>query len=101
MNFVLGTFSYQFQTVGTYYYYTPPVDSSGLISMRGVITVVAAQPLTLTAQVSSSGTFTGNYLFFLSLKIFIFIHLFSFYLSSIMCFPIYIQFSHIFSMYNS
>src|SRR5271154_5526790 len=76
MDFVLGTFSYQFQTVGTYYYYTPPVDSNGLISMRGVINVVSAQPLTLTAQVSSSETFTGNYLFFSSLKIFIFIHLF-------------------------
>ncbi len=53
-----GSFSYQFQTIGTYYYYTPPVDGSS-ISMRGVINVVAAQPRTLTVKVSSGG-FTGN-----------------------------------------
>ena len=58
---ILGSFTYQFQTVGTYYYYTPPVDSSGLISMRGVINVVAAQPQTLTVQ-ATSGDFTGKHL---------------------------------------
>ncbi|CAF3637436.1 unnamed protein product [Rotaria sp. Silwood1] len=48
-----GSFSYQFQTIGTYYYWTPAVDQSGLIVMRGVINVVAAQPRTLTVKVSS------------------------------------------------
>jgi hypothetical protein len=32
--------------------------------MRGIINVVAAQPLTLTASVSSSGTYTGKYFSF-------------------------------------
>ncbi|CAF3592631.1 unnamed protein product [Rotaria sordida] len=48
-----GSFSYQFQNTGTYYYWTPAVDQSGLIVMRGVINVVAAQPRTLTVKVSS------------------------------------------------
>ncbi len=55
----IGSFSYQFLTIGTYYYWSTPVDSSGLISLRGVITVVTAQPQTLTVQVTS-GSFTGN-----------------------------------------
>ncbi|CAF4682112.1 unnamed protein product, partial [Rotaria socialis] len=54
-----GSFSYQFQTVGTYYYWTPAVDQSGLIVMRGAINVVAAQPRTLTVKVSS-GSFTAQ-----------------------------------------
>ena len=54
----LGSFSYQFQTVGTYYFYTPPVDQGGQISMRGVINVVAAQPRTMTVQVAAD-SFTG------------------------------------------
>ncbi len=56
----IGSFSYQFLTPGTYYYWSTPVDSSGLISLRGVITVVAAQSQILTVQVSS-GSFTGNF----------------------------------------
>ncbi|CAF5098466.1 unnamed protein product, partial [Rotaria sp. Silwood1] len=40
----------------TYYYWSSFIDSSGLISMRGVITVVPAQPQTLTVKVTS-GTF--------------------------------------------
>lgn len=52
---IVGSFAYQFQTPGTYYYYTPPVDEAGLISMRGVITVVAAQPQTLTVRATSRG----------------------------------------------
>ncbi len=55
----IGSFSYQFFTIGTYYYWSTPVDSSGLISLRGVITVVAAQPQTLTVQVTS-GSFTAQ-----------------------------------------
>jgi plastocyanin len=54
-----GSFSYQFLTLGTYYYWSTPVDSTGLISLRGVITVVAAQPQTLTVEVTS-GSFTGK-----------------------------------------
>ncbi|CAF3091006.1 unnamed protein product [Rotaria socialis] len=48
-----GTFSYQFQTPGIYYYWSTPVDQSGLISLRGVINVVAAQSQTLAVQVTS------------------------------------------------
>lgn len=58
----LGSFSYQFQTIGTYYYYTPRVDENGLISMRGVINVIASQPRTLTVKVTSrsfSGIFSS------------------------------------------
>ncbi|CAF5150623.1 unnamed protein product, partial [Rotaria socialis] len=51
--------------VGTYYYWTPAVDQSGLIVMRGAINVVAAQPRTLTVKVSS-GSFTGIYVLFFS-----------------------------------
>ncbi|CAF2963963.1 unnamed protein product [Rotaria sp. Silwood2] len=54
-----GSFSYQFQTIGTYYYWTPAVDQSGLIVMRGVINVVAAQPQTLTVKLSS-GSFIAQ-----------------------------------------
>ncbi|CAF1300760.1 unnamed protein product, partial [Adineta ricciae] len=48
-----GSFSYQFLALGTYYYWSTPVDSSGLISLRGVINVVSAQSQLLTVQVSS------------------------------------------------
>ncbi|CAF0745209.1 unnamed protein product [Adineta steineri] len=54
-----GSYIYQFQTVGTYYYYTPPVDQAGLVSMRGVINVVAAAPRTLTVNVTS-GSYTAQ-----------------------------------------
>ncbi|CAF0819146.1 unnamed protein product [Rotaria sp. Silwood1] len=54
-----GSFSYQFQTIGTYYYWTPAVDQSGLIIMRGIINVVAAQPRILTVKVSS-GSFIAQ-----------------------------------------
>ncbi|CAF3954248.1 unnamed protein product [Rotaria sp. Silwood2] len=54
-----GTFSYQFQTLDTYYYWSPFVDSSGQISMRGVITVIPAQPQILTMNITS-GTFTAQ-----------------------------------------
>jgi hypothetical protein len=57
--FYKGTFSYQFQTPGTYYYWSTPVDQSGQISLRGVINVVAAQPQTLTVQVTSQSV-TGE-----------------------------------------
>jgi len=54
-----GSFSYQFSTVGTYYFYTPPVDQGGQISMRGVINVVAAQPRVMTVAVKS-GSFAAQ-----------------------------------------
>ena len=58
--FTIGSFSYQFQTLGTYYYWSPAVDSSNQISIRGMITVVSAQPQTLTAKVTS-GAFIGKF----------------------------------------
>ncbi|CAF1377186.1 unnamed protein product, partial [Adineta steineri] len=54
-----GSFSYQFLTLGNYYYWSTPVDSTGLISLRGVITVVAAEPQTLTVEVTSN-SFTAQ-----------------------------------------
>ncbi|CAF3664415.1 unnamed protein product [Rotaria sordida] len=54
-----GSFSYQFQTVDTYYYWSSFIDSSSLISMRGVITVIPAQSQILTVKVTS-GTFTAQ-----------------------------------------
>ena len=56
----LGSFSYQFQTIGTYYYWTPDVDGSGTITMRGVVNVIAAQSRTLTVKLSS-GSFSGKH----------------------------------------
>ena len=57
--FTLGSFTYRFQTVGTYYYWAPSVDPAGSISMRGVINVVAAQARTLKLKVKS-GSFLGK-----------------------------------------
>lgn len=97
---MVGSFTYQFQTPGTYYFYTPPVDPTGLITMRGVITVVAAQAQTLTVRASSDG-FNGKLSVVL---IFEYKHCHwscSLDFSSILCFSIHIQFKHIFSMYNS
>jgi plastocyanin len=54
-----GSFSYQFLTTGTYYYWSTPVDLYGVITLRGVITVVAAEAQTLTVEVSS-GSITGQ-----------------------------------------
>ena len=97
---MLGSFTYQFQSPGTYYYYTPPVDSTGLITMRGVITVVAAQPRTLTAQASSNG-YTGKLFVFLIFEYGHFHRSFLLDFSSILCFSIHLQLQHIYSMYNS
>ncbi|CAF1415369.1 unnamed protein product [Rotaria magnacalcarata] len=49
-----GSFSFQFTTLGTYYYWSTIVDKAGLVSLRGVITVVDAQPQVLTVQASSN-----------------------------------------------
>ncbi|CAF3328055.1 unnamed protein product, partial [Rotaria sp. Silwood2] len=54
-----GSFSFQFTTLGTYYYLSTIVDKAGLVSLRGVITVVDAQPQVLTVQ-ASSNSFIGN-----------------------------------------
>ena len=64
---ILGSFSYQFATLGTYYYWSTAVDQAGLITLRGVITVVDAQPQTLTVQATSNsftGKITYNYFLF-------------------------------------
>jgi len=45
-----GSFSYQFDTLGTYYYWSTPVDEADQIVLRGMITVVDAQPQTFTVQ---------------------------------------------------
>ena len=37
--FIAGAYTYTFMTPGTYYYYSKPVDSAGLITMRGSVTV--------------------------------------------------------------
>lgn len=57
----VGSYSYPFYTLGTYYYWSTFVDSSGLISMRGVITVVPAEPQILSLKVTT-GPFVGNVL---------------------------------------
>ncbi|CAF4613132.1 unnamed protein product, partial [Rotaria socialis] len=53
------SFSYQFATLGTYYYWSTAVDQAGLITLRAVITVVDAQPQTLTVQ-ATSNSFTAQ-----------------------------------------
>ncbi|CAF4171105.1 unnamed protein product [Rotaria magnacalcarata] len=58
-----GTFSHQFQTPGTYYYWSTPVDQSGLISLRGVINVVTAQSQTLAVQVTSQSATAQSCIF--------------------------------------
>lgn len=55
----IGSFSFRFNTLGTYYYWSTTVDRAGLITLRGVITVVDSQPLLLTVQ-ASSNSFTGT-----------------------------------------
>ncbi|CAF3925163.1 unnamed protein product [Rotaria sp. Silwood2] len=54
-----GSFSYQFVTLGTYYYWSTVVDQAGIIILRGVITVVDAQPQILTVQ-AISNSFTAQ-----------------------------------------
>jgi hypothetical protein len=50
-----GSFVYQFNTVGTFYYWSGNVDSNEMISFRGVINVGAAADRELTIDVSLNG----------------------------------------------
>ncbi|CAM4971603.1 unnamed protein product [Rotaria socialis] len=46
-----GSFSYQFHTIGTYYYLSPDVDYRGGTSIRGIIDVVSYTNKLLTVEV--------------------------------------------------
>ena len=50
-----GTFQYQFNSVGTFYYWSGYVDSSSTISFRGVINVAAATDKELSVKVVLNG----------------------------------------------
>ncbi len=54
-----GTFTYQFNAQGTYYYWSGFVDSNKVISFRGVIQVGPSVDVTLPVQVTVAG-FKGN-----------------------------------------
>lgn len=58
--YFIGSFEYQFNNVGTFYYWSGFVDANGLISFRGVVNVVATTDRELTISVSVNG-FSGNY----------------------------------------
>ncbi|CAF3294041.1 unnamed protein product [Rotaria sp. Silwood2] len=45
-----GSFSYQFDTMGTFYYWAPNITQSTEYAMRGVIDVVALMPKTMTVE---------------------------------------------------
>ncbi|CAF3361993.1 unnamed protein product [Rotaria sp. Silwood1] len=45
-----GSFSYQFATIGTYYYLSPNIDRPNGTSIRGIIDVVASTPKILTVK---------------------------------------------------
>ena len=47
---LLGSFSYRFDTVGTFYYWAPNVQPSSGYSMRGAIEVVPIESETLTVE---------------------------------------------------
>ena len=51
----LGSFSYQFNTLGTFYYWSPNVDNQNLY-IRGTIDVVESQSQLLTMEFSSNQT---------------------------------------------
>lgn len=47
-----GTFQYQFNTLGTFYYWSGFVDSNGQIALRGVINVQDSQDVDLPINLS-------------------------------------------------
>jgi hypothetical protein len=57
--FLKGAFTYQFNTLGTYYYWSGFVDSNQMISFRGVIKVGVSVDVTLPVHVTVAG-FKGN-----------------------------------------
>ena len=61
-----GTFTYQFNTQGTYYYWSGFVDSNQMISFRGVIKVGISVDVTLPVQVTVA-EFKGNLINFIEL----------------------------------
>ena len=54
-----GTFTFQFNTIGTYYYWSGFVDSNNMISFRGIVNVGPSVDKTLSIGVKVSGK-TGN-----------------------------------------
>ncbi|CAF3773837.1 unnamed protein product [Rotaria sp. Silwood1] len=54
-----GSFSYQFDRVGTFYYLAPNIDQSSGYAMRGVIDVVALEPEIMTVE-TIWDKFTGS-----------------------------------------
>ncbi|CAF1351069.1 unnamed protein product [Rotaria sordida] len=63
-----GSFSYQFDAVGTFYYWAPNIDQSSGYSMRGVIDVVALEPEIMTVE-TIWNKFTGVGIIYSSLTI--------------------------------
>lgn len=59
-----GSFTYQFNNVGTYYYWSGYVDSNGRIALRGVITVTNAKNNELEIDVLVSDVKGNRKLFF-------------------------------------
>ncbi|CAM4838515.1 unnamed protein product [Rotaria magnacalcarata] len=55
----VGSFSYQFDSLGTFYYWAPNIDQSTGYSMRGVIDVVALEPEIMTVE-TILNNFTGK-----------------------------------------
>jgi hypothetical protein len=58
--YYLGSFSYQFNTLGTYYYWTPLVYQLQEVSMRGMIDVVPSESEILTVEGIWNNTWTGK-----------------------------------------
>ena len=50
-----GSFQYQFNSLGTFYYWSGFVDSNGQIALRGVINVQESQDVDLAISVSVGG----------------------------------------------
>ena len=59
-----GTFTYQFNTQGTYYYWSGFVDSNQMISFRGIIKVGVSVDVILPIQVTVAG-FKGTQIKFI------------------------------------
>ena len=58
----IGSFSHQFDSLGTFYYWAPNVNPSSGYSMRGVIDVVALESETMTVE-AVWNKFTGTFRF--------------------------------------
>ncbi|CAF1676308.1 unnamed protein product, partial [Adineta ricciae] len=90
---ISGSFSYQFNSVGTYHYWSPSITSNENIIIRGVVNVIPSKSEVWTVEVVSN-EHNGNICYSYCQPINLILIP-----SSNMCFSIYIQFDQLYELY--